>query len=105
MPDQNVVNPGTVNVADQGDGLLSVDQPVTTGPSQSSGPEVSGGSAAPGLGTDTPDQPVTVGTPMTANRSVDGGLYSPQSKNTANTTENTVINQTYGVGQPENVFV
>jgi hypothetical protein len=104
MP-QNVVNPGTVNVADQGDGLLSVDQPVTTGPSQNSGTQVAGGDLAPGVGTDSPDQTVTVGSPMTADRSVDGGLRSPQSPNTINTTQNTVINQTYGVGQPSNVFV
>lgn len=104
MP-QNVINPGTVNIADQGDGLLSVDQPISTGPSQSSGPSIAGGSFAPGLGTDSPDQPVTVGPTMTAGRNVDGGFASPQSKNTANTTENTVINQIYGAGQPQNVFV
>lgn len=33
----DVTNPGLINVADQGDGLLSVDQPVTVSPSQSAG--------------------------------------------------------------------
>jgi hypothetical protein len=33
----NVTNPGCTNVADQGDGLLSVDQTVTVTPSTSAG--------------------------------------------------------------------
>jgi hypothetical protein len=59
----NVVNPGLVNVADQGDGLVTVDQPVTVSPS------------------------------MTAQTSVDAGTASPTSPNTINSTENTVIDQ------------
>jgi len=132
---ENVVNPGTVNVVNQGDGPLVVDQPVTRGPGTNPGPLVAGlsatpsfgkaypnqpvttgpstnagalvqaGSEAPGLGTDKPDQPVTITNAMTAQRTVEGGTYSPQSPNTENTTENTVINQTYGQGVPRNVFV
>ena len=131
----NVVNPGSVNVANQGDGLTLVNQtitegpgtnpgplakgltaapgigpaspnqPVGEGPSTNSGPLVQAGSAAPGLGTDKPDQPVTVTPAMTAQHTIEGGTYSPQSPNTENTTENTVINQTYGQGTPKNVFV
>ncbi len=130
----DVTNPGLVNVADQGDGLLSVDQPVQSGPStnpgplsqagsagfgigpdnpdqpvregpsSNPGPLVQAGSAGFGLGPDFPDQPVTVTPPLTAQRTVDGGLYSPESPNTINTTENTVVNQVYGVGNPTNVY-
>lgn len=70
----DVTNPGLVNVADQGDGLTIVDQPVTTGPAQ------------------------------TAGTTVQAGTYSPQSPNTLDTTENTVVGQRYGVGDPVNVF-
>jgi len=66
---------------------------------------VQAGSEAPGLGTDKPDQPVVVTNAMTAQRTVEGGTYSPTSPRTENTTENTVINQTYGQGTPKNVFV
>ena len=101
----NIVNPGTVNVVNQGDGLLSVDQPVGDGPSQNPGPLVQGGSASPGLGTDSPDQPVTVSPAMTAQITVDGGLDSPTSPNEINTMENNVVDQIYGQGDPANVFV
>jgi len=104
MP-QNVVNPGTVNVADQGDGLLVVDQPVTTGTSTNSGELSQGISAAPGTGSASPNQPVTVGTPQVANDTVQGGTYSPTSPNVDDTTENTVVHQVYGTGSPTNVFV
>lgn len=52
MSTANVVNPGLVNVADQGDGLLSVDQPVQVGPSSNPAtatPAIAGG----GLGGNT----------------------------------------------------
>jgi hypothetical protein len=128
-------NPGVVNVADQGDGLTVVDQPVTTGPgtnpgpteqtgnegfglgldvpdqpvttgpSTNPGPLVQAGSEGFGLGTDAPDQPVTVSPAQTAQRTVDGGLNSPVSPDTINTTQNTVVNQIYDQGNPTNVFV
>jgi hypothetical protein len=132
---QDVTNPGTINVADQGDGLITVDQPVSTGPSSSSGPLVSASNLAPGrgtaapdqpvstgpssssgplvaapnlapgLGTATPDQPVTVGPPQVAGRTVDGVLASPQSPETIDVIENDVVGQVYGQGTPTNVFV
>ena len=101
---KDVTNPGLINVADEGDGLLSVDQPVRVGPSTNPGPLSQAGSTGFGLGPDSPDQPVTVTPPLTAQRTVDGGLYSPESPNTINTTENTVVNQVYGVGSPTNVY-
>jgi len=70
----NVVNPGLVNVADQADGLTSVDQEVTVTP------------------------------PMTAQRSVDGGEFSPEGPNVLNTTQNNVAGQVYGTGRPINVY-
>ena len=42
----DVTNPGLVNVANQGDGPLSVDQPVTVGPSSNPAtatPAIAGG--------------------------------------------------------------
>jgi len=105
MPNQNVVNPGTVNVADQGDGLLSVDQPVTVSPPSNAGPIVQAGSEGFGLGTDAPDQPVTVTPPMTAQATVQGGAFSPVSPDTENVITNDVVQQVYGVGTPKNVFV
>ena len=41
MADQNVVNPGLVNVADEADGRVSVDQAVTSSRSYNPGPTVS----------------------------------------------------------------
>ena len=119
----NVVNPGLVNVADQADGLIVVEQPitierpsqnsgptsrglefadgmvlveqpVTVGPSQSSGPTEKGGDLAPGLGVAMPS-PSTRSDPMTAQETIEGGTASPTSANSINTTENTVA------GQPE----
>lgn len=101
----DVTNPGSVNVANQGDGLITVDQPVTVGPSTNAGPVVQGGSAAPGIGTDRPDQPVTVGPSSNSGPLVDADVFSPESPNCQNTTENTVVNQIYGTGTPKNVFV
>jgi hypothetical protein len=47
MADKNVVNPGLVNVADEADGVLSVDQAVTSSPSYNPGPTVSVVTEAP----------------------------------------------------------
>ena len=104
---EEVVNPGLVDVADQGDGPLSVDQPVTKGPSSNPGPLVPATDQAPGLGADDPDQPVTVSVPATTALlpTVAGGTFSPQSPDTIDTTENTVVDQTYGLPNPANVFV
>ena len=74
MSTPHVVNPGLVNVADQADGLPSVDQEVTVTP------------------------------PMTAQRSVDGGEFSPEGPNVLNTTQNNVAGQVYGTGRPINVY-
>lgn len=71
----DVTNPGSVNVADQGDGLLSVDQPVTVGCSQNAG------------------------------QSVDGDDGSPTSPSVVTTTQNTVVGQVYGTGTPSQVYV
>lgn len=102
----NVTNPGLVDAVDQGDGPTSVDQPVTVGPSQNPGPLVPATDQAPGTGTERPNQPVTVSAPATtALATVDADVFSPQSPNTINTTENTVVDQTYGLPNPANVFV
>lgn len=71
----DVTNPGSVNVADQGDGPLSVNQPVTVGASQNSG------------------------------LSVDGDDYSPTSSNVITTAQNSVVGQVYGTGAPAQVYV
>jgi hypothetical protein len=101
---QDVTNPGLVNVSDQGDGLVSVDQPVTTGPSTNPGPVVQSSGRAPGAGVPS-SQTVGTGPSQTADLTVQAGTYSPQSPNTVNTTEDTVINQIYGQGAPINVYV
>ena len=52
----DVTNPGLVDVADQGDGPLSVDQAVTTGPSSNPAlatPAVAGGGLGGGVATTT----------------------------------------------------
>ena len=102
MSSNNVVNPGLVNVADQADGLVVVDQAVTTSPSTNAGPTEQGLTYADGEV--SVEQPVTVTPPMTAQRTVEGGTYSPLTPSVVNTTENNVVNQTYGTGTPLNVF-
>ena len=117
---QNTTNPGLVNVADEGDGRLSVDQPVTTGPSTNPGPLVQADAEGFGTGDADPDQPVTVGPSQNSAASIvdvnfpgkiveagitNAGSSSPVSPDTINTTENTVVNQIYGQGNPQNVFV
>jgi hypothetical protein len=100
----DITNPGVVNVSDQGDGPTSVDQCVTVDPSQVGAATVAGTGAGPQVGVAL-DEAVTVTPPMTARRDVDGGLESPTSGNCINTTEDTVVNQTYGAGSPANVYV
>ena len=117
---QTATNPGAINVADQGDGLTVVDQPVTTGPSTNPGPLVQAGSE--GFGTDEafPDQPVTVGPSQSSASALtatnipgeivepgvtNAGTYSPVSPNTENVTPNNVVGQVYGQGTPKNVYV
>jgi hypothetical protein len=115
---QDSTNPDLVNVADQGDGLTVVDQPVTVGPSTNPGPLVNAGDQG-----DDPlsvDQPVSVGPSQSSASSqeatsspgesvepgvTNAGTYSPQSPDTINTTQNTVVDQIYGQGTPQNVFV
>jgi len=121
MSDTNVVNPGSVNVADQSDGEIKInqaitvskpsynsgpteqgitfadgvvkkDQPVTVSPSSNAGPLTQGGDLAPGHGVAATD-PSDVTPAMTAQRSVNGGTASPVSPNTINTTQDTAINQ------------
>lgn len=132
MSTNNVVNPGLVNVADQGDGLTAIDQEIkVTSPSTNSGPTVLGltyadgevkvdqavkvspstnaGPTVRGLtyadGPVVVDQEVTVTPAMTAVRTVEGGTASPLSPNTVNTTQNNIVGQVYGTGSPKNVFV
>jgi hypothetical protein len=135
MSNIDVTNPGDVNIANQGDGLVSVDQPVTAGPgtnpgplaaglasaggrglacpdepvtlspSTNPGPLVQAGSEGHGLGTVRTDQPVTVTPAMTAQATVQGGTSSPTSPNTLNVITNDVVQQVYGTGTPKNVFV
>ena len=102
---QDVTNPGLVNVADQGDGLLTVDQPVTVGPSTNSGVTVQGVSSATGAHSLSSYQPGNVTPAMTAQSTVQGGTYSPQSPNTEEVTPNNVVEQVYGQGTPANVYV
>jgi hypothetical protein len=100
----NVVNPGLVNVADQGDGRTVVDQEITVSrPSTNSGPTARGLTYADGEV--SVDQPVTVSPAMTAGRNVAGGTASPVKPNTSSVTENNVVGQVYGTGTPQNVFV
>lgn len=102
MSTANVVNPGLVNVANQSDGPLSVDQPVTVSPSASSGPLVQAANLAPGRGLPTPP-PTTP--PMTAGLTVEGGTFSPETASVANVTLNNVAGQVYGNGTTITVFV
>lgn len=104
MNPNNVVNPGSVNVADQADGPVVVDQTVTaTSPSTNSGPTSRGLDYADGEL--SVDQPVTVSPTMTAGRTVEGGLDSPVRPATISVTQNNVADQVYGAGSPINVFV
>ena len=66
---EDVTNPGLVNVADQGDGLLSVDQAVLTGPSSSAGSAIPAVSGPGGGGTQDTTNPDLVDV---ADQSFDG---------------------------------
>jgi len=92
MSATNVVNPGSVNVAEQSDGEILVNQAITVSPSMNAGPIIQGGDLAPGWGVADTD-PSDVTPAMTAQRSIDGGTASPASPNTINTTQNTAISQ------------
>jgi len=92
-----------VDAADQGDGPLTVDQAVTTSPSSNAGPLVD--AADQGDGPLTIDQPVTVGPPQVALLDVNAGGGSPASSRTDDVISNTVVGQVYGQGTPVEVFV
>jgi hypothetical protein len=127
----NVVNPGSVNVADEAfDGLPSqvpqigstpasasptnvqatgplapvvVDQEILVGPTQVHRLNLDGGVG--GTPATTIDQEILVGPAQTAGANVNGGTFSPQSPNTQNTSQNNVVGQVFGSGTPTNVFV
>lgn len=77
MSNSDVTNPGSVNVVTQGDGLLSVDQPVTVSPSSSAGSANIAVASPSGGGTATTTNPGTVN----------------------------VVNEAFGKGLPTNVNV
>jgi hypothetical protein len=79
MSNSDVTNPGSVNVANQGDGLLSVDQPVTISPSNSAG------SATPAI--------------------AGGSLGAVNNKTVTNPGTTNVANEAFGKGLPVNVNV
>jgi hypothetical protein len=74
---EDVTNPGLVNVADEGDGPLSIDQAV--GVSPSSNPAQSAVAANSGLG---------------------GGVATITNPDLVN-----VASETFGIGLPTNIFV
>ena len=79
MSNSDVNNPGTVNVVNQGDGLLSVDQPVTVSPSNSAG------SATPAI--------------------AGGSMGAVNNRTVTNPGTVNVANEAFGVGLPKNVLV
>lgn len=135
MSTTDVTNPGLVNVAGQAfDGLpsnaqasngvrvpanasvnnvsgaitaekpLSVDQPVTVTPPMTSQRNVDGDDESSVLPLSV-NQPVTVQVPGRALDTIQGGSAGAVSLNVITTTQNTVVNQIYGVGTPANVYV
>lgn len=100
----DVTNPGLVNVADQGDGIVAADQSVTVGPAQIVNPNLVN-VVNQGDGLVAADQAVTVGSTQVAGTTVQAGAYSPQSPDTTSTTQNNVAGQTYGEGDPSSVYV
>lgn len=95
----DTTNPGLVNVVNQGDGLNTVDQPVTvTRPCTNSGPIVQGANMKPGNGS-VITSPSDVSPSTNVGPIVQGGTASPISPDTINTTENTVIDQPSSVQQ------
>lgn len=79
MSNSDVTNPGSVNVADQGDGILSVDQPVTVSPSNSAG------SAIPAI--------------------ANGSLGAVANRTVTNPGTVNVVNEAFGTGLPKNVNI
>jgi hypothetical protein len=75
----DTTNPGLVNVADQGDGLLSVDQPVTASPSYNAG---------------------AGNTVVAANGGLGAGVFTVTDPNDAR-----AVTEVFGLGLPTNVFV
>jgi hypothetical protein len=73
----DVTNPGLVNVANQGDGLTSVDQPVTVSPSSSAG---------------------------SANVAVANGYGAVSNRTATNPGVTNVADETFGRGLPITVF-
>ncbi|MGD0839268.1 MAG: hypothetical protein ABSB49_21740 [Polyangia bacterium] len=101
---QDVTNPGSVNVANQAFGRgLGAGQSQSVTPPTNAGPLVD--VADQGDGELSVDQAVTVTPSQIGQRTVDGGLYSPQGPKVINTTPNTVIGQLYGNGQVIEVYV
>lgn len=96
MPD--TTNPGLVNVANQGDGLVTIDQPVIVTPSTNPGPTIQTANMEPGNGS-VITSPSDVSPSTNAGPIVQGGTASPTSPNTIDTTENTVIDQPSSVQQ------
>ena len=74
---EDVTNPGLVNVADQGDGLTPVDQPVTVSPSYNAGAATVAHSSGLGQG-------------------AVASISNPGDEN--------VADQAFGRGLPQNVF-
>lgn len=74
---EDVTNPGLVNVADQGDGLTPVDQPVTVSPSYNAGAATVAIASGPGSGSGS-------------------SITNPGDEN--------VASQAFGRGLPQNVF-
>ena len=77
MANTDVTNPGLVNVANEGDGRISVDQPVTVSPSYNAGAATSALSGGPG------GRPINVTNPGDAN----------------------VADEVFGIGLPKNVII
>lgn len=101
MPD--TTNPGLVNVANQGDGTNSVDQPVLVSPSTNPGPTIQGANMEPGNGS-VIASPSNISPSTNAGPIINGDLASPTSPDTINTTENTVIDQPSSVQQFTNTI-
>lgn len=76
---QDTTNPGLVNVADEGDGRLSVDQPVTVSPSYNAG---------------------AGNTVVAANGGLGAGVFTVTDPNDAR-----AVTEVFGLGLPVNVNV
>lgn len=76
---QDTTNPGLVNVADEGDGLIVVDQPVTVSPSYNAG---------------------AGNTVVAANGGLGAGVFTVTDPNDAR-----AVTEVFGLGLPVNVNV